>query len=686
MDFLKDYKGSISEKIEAAIKTNRDVLKKLQMEGEVASKFEHYDFTAVRSKRRIRAAKNGILKVRELFRDIDSQSALDNNFVYGNVMIMSGGYNTIDACHQITISAAIWMLDQLNLQDKLENAFPFLPAVDELEMINKYQWVSHPCYDTDLIYAMVELIRYKNEPDPPRIDKFQGTLFSDDAVTKGKGDHAGRQNFDAVMDLIDKAAIRKAVERYEKKVWEFYRITLRTIKCFNEAETKLLRRIETIEKNMRQKALQKPTGPTAVPKLPPLNGSPFSNGLFANDDHYEKQRIERQLNRIQQVPVYTLLALVNDREKLTKQFIDVIPEDLAKDIVEFSVDDPFALSFALMYLLDTDSDIPWLYYGSMAVAYTMIDQLPFDAIPTVFDNKESIESLDSFLYRHRFEGYRWNDIQNVSSEPLQRTKATNLGQLLYSNTGALLPRVCIGLPQYEACMEKIGAEDEEMRNIYRLLLYLMKAQNHPPISLRTYHLTKQEQMRESADLEKPGSDSEDPTVQLAALQSAYKHLKQQEATLRTAVHDENRLRKQREQMLQAMEEESERNRQELAELRELVFTLKNETVSAEEPVAATMVFPQILKGRIVSYGGHPAWIKEMKKLLPNVAFYPVNTTPNKDVLSYADEVWVQTQCISHADYYRIASALEKSNKRMHYFRSTSAQICAEQMASATRTR
>lgn len=76
MDFLKDYKGSISEKIEAAIKTNRDVLKKLQMEGEVASKFEHYDFTAVRSKRRIRAAKNGILKVRELFRDIDSQGSV----------------------------------------------------------------------------------------------------------------------------------------------------------------------------------------------------------------------------------------------------------------------------------------------------------------------------------------------------------------------------------------------------------------------------------------------------------------------------------------------------------------------------------------------------------------------------------------------------------------------------------
>lgn len=68
----------------------------------------------------------------------------------------------------------------------------------------------------------------------------------------------------------------------------------------------------------------------------------------------------------------------------------------------------------------------------------------------------------------------------------------------------------------------------------------------------------------------------------------------------------------------------------------------------------------------------------MKKLLPNVVFYSADVIPNKDVLRNADQVWVQTQYISHAAFYRIVSALG-SDTQLRFFISKSARICAEQL-------
>lgn len=50
----------------------------------------------------------------------------------------------------------------------------------------------------------------------------------------------------------------------------------------------------------------------------------------------------------------------------------------------------------------------------------------------------------------------------------------------------------------------------------------------------------------------------------------------------------------------------------------------------------------------------------------------------KDVLRNADQVWVQTQYISHAAFYRTVSAMG-SDTQLRFFVSKSARICAEQL-------
>ena len=104
---------------------------------------------------------------------------------------------------------------------------------------------------------------------------------------------------------------------------------------------------------------------------------------------------------------------------------------------------------------------------------------------------------------------------------------------------------------------------------------------------------------------------------------------------------------------------------------------------SDEPIEAELKeeikFPVLTSGKIVSFGGHPSWINDMKKLLPNVIFYSPEVVPNKDVIKNADQVWIQTNCISHSAYYRIESALGEKTQ-LRFFPNQNARSCAEKLA------
>ena len=129
--------------------------------------------------------------------------------------------------------------------------------------------------------------------------------------------------------------------------------------------------------------------------------------------------------------------------------------------------------------------------------------------------------------------------------------------------------------------------------------------------------------------------------------------------------------------------DNDRLRQELADLRDLIFSQQAEMPPQTEENCAVQ-FPVKTSRRIVSFGGHPNWIRDMKALLPDIAYFSAEVIPNKDILRNADVVWVQTQYISHAAFYRIVSALGQ-NTQIRYFSSKSARSCAEQIATAENT-
>jgi hypothetical protein len=167
-------------------------------------------------------------------------------------------------------------------------------------------------------------------------------------------------------------------------------------------------------------------------------------------------------------------------------------------------------------------------------------------------------------------------------------------------------------------------------------------------------------------------------VDTTDLEEAVTVLQGRVKALSQALYEETCLKKNAVSKNNQLASENERLIRELADLRELVFMQQSdeplETEAKEE-----IKFPVETSGRIVSFGGHPSWINEMKKLLPNVTFYSPDVVPNKDAIKNADQVWVQTQCISHSAFYRIESALGEKTQ-MRFFPNQNVRNCAEKMA------
>lgn len=325
-------------------------------------------------------------------------------------------------------------------------------------------------------------------------------------------------------------------------------------------------------------------------------------------------------------------------------------------------------------MLDSGSDIPWLYYGSSCVAYTLVDQLPFDTHLATQGEQQLHPNLIRSMYAHRFSGCRWNGAQDCTLQPVQRDKATNLAQLLYENAYAVYPRVTGTLPQLEQYFTDLDLKDESQKEAYQLLVHLMRSGNDRSESLVAYRLLTESENNQPTVPE----DTEDTEL----LQTHIKELSRQVSSLRTAAYEENRSRRTAEQNLRQAQAELTCLKRELADLRQLVFAQQQEIVE-ECNGDTTISFPVRIPGKVVSVGGHPNWIREMKALLPSIAYFSAEVLPNKDILRNAHEVWVQTQYVSHKSFYRIISAMGPETQ-LRYFSGKSARHCAEQLVNADR--
>ena len=678
IDYLYGYRGSFKEKATSRLKEmaksssdipfGKDDLLCVHSKKEL---LDHYDITSTRINKRISAVVDHIGDFYNHLGDIADRKTIESLAVFSNGLILRGGYNVIDEeQREITTAAAIWILDQLNLQEDLDKIYDLLPDASE----NRYliNFINHPQYDNNLMSSLVKLLIFRNKNDYSGVGEREGTLVSDNPRLNGKDSAKIREAYESVIELLDPEAIQNAVKDYEAKIWEFYRISFQArIKVLSEID-RLQGELDKINQGFVNDIAKKKEPYLLLKQTDFSISNPVTHNNQAEEISKKISMLTADLNHLKNI-TFTDLALVNSREKVAKRLKGVIGNRLVQELCEFSIDDPFVMAFALFYLLDTNSDLPWLYYGSITVAYTAIDQLPFLTKYSEFNDKVYMADVNRALYRHRFKGYHW-DGTDASGEPIERDKGRNLSQLLCASTFTLLPRIARAKDNFDSFFDDLDAVKETDKELYKILYYMLNSLSDKADSLQTYQLINEI----NAFVETQTGEVVPELIETAQLNESVRMLNQQNKKLTTALYEESRLRKKTRLHLQDQEQENQRLRRELADLRELIFlqdSPKEETKRQERVVR----LPVQTHGRIVSFGGHPSWLTEMKKLLPNVVFYSSDLIPNRDVIRGADEVWIQTQYISHAAFYRIISSIGAKNVQLRYFTSSSAENCARQL-------
>ena len=714
--------------------------------------------------RRKQAMKAYIPIIRETFAQKYPEIDVVKEFLGMNTMLCRG-YEDLEYSKALSIGAAIWILDELKRTGQIPRGIRCTPAdPDKYYQIQLPDGFFDAAHENSVIQAMAYTIQKRNAT-PGRKRKQQDIIDDEYAFMQSiapfrkvteyvgcspEGDLSAdeedafyealsnRERFDTVMSMISPVKIERAVKRYEKAVMDYLDLFYQTVEERCKSHHRLARdAMEDIDKleetRAKETQLLKPMGPVmqipqAVPFFQGKPGDPASWGKRdGTDPRMLINRIESRMDSLakqdrNQFWYWLLIPFCYSTDRTSH---DLAMENISKehrDIMErLQIDNPFEMCFAFLYLLDSGSNLPWLYNVGYAVMNRAAQMLPWgymeDAFGDDFDDPEEDEpedepeedaedesshetngdeqeaeytSVEDWIYEriHNPEDtiederklYDRIYTDAFDNEDLNKEDVPalpmSLAQVIYDQTSMVLPRNMYLSFGNRQRYERAGFTAGEAELLARML------QTDELIQYKT----RDWRGLAAAEPEQPVDDEpeetdlalEEDTVQ-DDKEDQIKKLKAENERLKNAWYEVHRERNELKRSIEQSKEETEREHQELVDLRELVFYLQRGDVSEVQGTETCTEFPYETQKRMVVFGGHDTWLKAIKPMLPTVRFIDKDMKPNADLIRNADIVWIQPNALSHARYYNIMDVARLHKKQVHYFATASAEKCAKQL-------
>lgn len=631
------------------------------------------DYTPECIDRRIRATSRYLSKAEECFKIfMPFAKAKDLFFRFNTLPFSSQAYGSEDFKETVSLAASIWILDQLLIQAQLCEGGSLPPVVDPYMQESDYSRAEnhcriwHPVYSDEIIDMYYVGTRYYGG----------GSFSKEDSQSKLLQNQKPLAQI--LPEYIDVAVIDAAIEKFENRIWDFYALAGEAVYL---AESALADRAASFQRKIQDRtsavAESNRSGASlfsAASKLNPncVNLSPASLQQF----RCEEQSYDKFRNQVS--TIYSYLLHPGTRKSTLNSMRTILPVHLRNAIMEFLVDDPYETCFAVWYLLATGSDIPWLWYGSLATAFTAFAQLDFSPYKRNWSYERTV-AVGEGTYKPALSADEEADVIGKANFMAPFSFGTKtLGRKIYNYSAGLVPRIIRDKADVDHLIESLRASDQ-YDEAFRTLAYIVCARKE---WIYASHwktlLAKDEDENEPQEI-----SDETPEEKIARLEKEVAVLKERCRGLRMAAHEEEKRASQAEKKLTEAEATAERYRLELADLQDIAFMTENGV--AEEPASGkTFSFPIHTRKKIVSFGGHPSWRNAIRELLPDVKFIAPDMVPNEDLVRSADEIWFQPNCISHADYYKIIGISRRCGIPIRYFKYAGAESCAVQFANTHR--
>ena len=619
------------------------------------------------------------------------------------------------------LGAAIWMLDVIRDRSTIQEIAELLPdQVDPVEVGMPDIW--DPCHSEEMLLGMLSVIQNRNADcvGLKKVEKNAGSpknryyLDSYTVENLHKQEVPSRTAFEKILSYIPQAEIDRAVGMYMEKYWDvvdrYYKSRVvyaqeeadirAGIERFNADVDRTTQHISKTSESIRSMIqIEKPVIPSVMNGLPAMLPQSQMNAALTTASKYqdlmqaarrlqeEKDELDARWDeigdRISELWCDASCFLFKPREWIAEQYGEAIA-----DIWEgFEIEDPYALCFAFLYLVDSGSDYPWLYNPGVTLFSMTMDTLPWTRTAYKGDAEGVWDHFDpdtmdfvpgpvqaELPKRIKVpELENWNRLQYLDQYEDEEgyQEKVSLAQVIYEMTGCIMPR---NLKRYYPALPDLDAYGITGKKALHPLIYCMNLlgeSKNRSRKLPSMEWNLEEQPQEARETEQTES-VEKLKAKITVLQAENSRLKQ-------TVYEADRELREVKKNHAAQEQKAELDRQELADLRELVFHLQEDVYDTESD-ETDIVFPYHNIQRIVVFGGHDSWAREIKPRLPDVRFVDKDMVPNAELIRRAEIVWIQANAISHAFYYKILDETRKHSIPVRYFSYASALKCAEQLA------
>lgn len=687
-----------------------------------------FDLEYPMDKRRIRALLSSLESMNE------KQRKNAGDWIMLN--IYSENYNTLQNTGHILTAASIWILDRLNEQGvSWDEVYPLLPTDREEISDFIWSDVFDTQYDRELIASVECVLADRNRDIEPLEGNGEGgfRLITSRLTAAGNGYASvpSRQKFDALLSLVSQSAKDEAVKQFETCFSEWtarffegasivqdqYTIELRTLNSIQSEMNELGERIEHLLENMqtnestskKSKRQQSPTksayvnNKSVVPEMivPPypalsteitsLSASPIPGAfsekgeiggkfrpitplmaqidvLNQNADDVSKKlesAINRRISYITTMSSHGYLSSEEEKELLKS-------EAEMKSADQISISDPYALCFALLYLVEIDSDLPWLYGASIGVMKTAVEHLPwgisgYEPIDiTNLSDSSSSEIKNPVMPVWSERSYCKNDDEH---------KSKSLAHIVFELTSGLVPRDHHWYDLLLKELKKYGLCQDTEASLFYAMMILYSSRNK--VAAKNFD---DDYMRSLLGADDRQEESENETSEMSRAENdlLVSKIKELEAALYNTEKTVKDISKKYDELKAAYEAE----RRELADLREIIFNKENldKDDRIGEDQFDDLKSPYFVKKKTVVFGGFEKWVKSLKPMVKGeIKFVAREAKIDASLVRNADVIWIQTNALPHRSFYSIANIARKLRKPIRYFTNASAVKCFKQM-------
>ena len=489
-----------------------------------------------------------------------------------NELLPFNNYNHLDDDGDIRIGAALWILEQLRASNRLSKAFPFLQEVDEWYLPDDFY---HPCFSYDLIQAMIHIIT----------TRYKGAGKNDCIITEGNARGKGpREEYQKIIELIPEEIIERACSSFKSKLWE---ITTR----FMKGEAYYHRKIR--EKNEQIDALPSSASGNILFNTQPVGSAYIADRPMGLVNFLMKEEMELSTEGAPKIDLMQEKHSLEEKEhiftiefkkflgkdrKIIKKFFE--NREVTDAIDGFTLDDPYEMCFALIYLLDSGDDAPWLMFSGASLMFYVIRILPWFVSGDGWDENDWDEWYEGVPYNRN----NWlnEDLVEENVDYFNKKYGDkNLAQIIYGMCRGIVP---IGLHPFERDRRQLvedGMDEDTARQATDMatMLFLSEFQAKQPVLYDNFPVCSDEfeaekdkpendELEEMEETDDTEAELEKAKADIKNLRAQLKNLQQELATTRQITNKE---RAKSEHELKTLRMEH----RELADLRKLAFNQEN---------------------------------------------------------------------------------------------------------------